>query len=250
MLSKQKLLLHVGYAKSGSTSLQSALLTAENVYYPKSGRLADNEHLSLALKLKGVDDWTSQYVDQDWVEREHASMLQEIAGVNRPIALSSERLMDLTADQKRLCKAIFSGFDIEVVALTRSKENWLKSTWRHAVYWHDFAVPWEAFADANRDFDMAVAPNAFRSLFQVHEVCIEQENWIEQLECIYGTKLDIAQENLGIAFSAANFLQKLHVELGTKKYREYFTTERKKDFASLFQVEEDPTVETFDVPLF
>lgn len=245
-----KILLHVGYAKSASTSLQRALSIAPEVLYPKAGRLSDHEHLSLPLKLKGIDAWTAQFVDDEWVERQHAEMMLEISRAHGAIAISSERLMDMTIDQMNSCRSMFEGYDVEIVAIIRPKREWLSSTWRHAVFWHDFTTSWEEFEQSNHEFSMDTAPELFSSVFPTHRVSLDQPDWVARLESIYGARLDMNKDNEGISFAAAEALQRLHLSVGTERFREFFDEGRKRDFARMFTDGADALLEPLNAKLF
>ena len=97
-MTKPRLFIHIGYPKCGSTSLQNALAKAPEIFYPTGGN-KNNEHLSLPLYLKGLDAWTAQWVDQKWVDENHAQMLSEISAAKGDAFISSERLAALSETQ-------------------------------------------------------------------------------------------------------------------------------------------------------
>jgi len=233
---RKRLILHVGFPKCASTSLQSALMRAPGIRYPVSGR-HDTEHVGLALSLKGLDTWTAQFLSEEWVARERAWLDAELAafppdaGVT---ALSSERLIDLEDDEIARLLAMLGDYDVEVLVLRRQLEAYLRSVWGHLVYRNDHCERWESFLERAGGISMDTPVERWAAHCPV--TCIEmgEPGWTEALDRLFCTELDLRRENVGISHAGARRLQEIHEDVGADAYRAFFTEERKRAFAQMF----------------
>lgn len=236
----RRLILHVGYAKSASTSLQAALIRSDGVIYPHAGRHG-TEHIALPLELKGMDDWTAQFLTPVWARREAAALLAEIRAHSNPrglpFAISSERLIDLDDTARQTLADALAGFDVEVVVLRRPREDYLRSTWCHLVF-YDFAESWESFSARGAQMSMTAPLDRWRSRYPVHDIEMAEPGWQERLSALYGTRLELRHDNVGVGFEVAQRLQQIHADLGTEAFQSFFTPERKRAFVALYAARE------------
>lgn len=228
-----RLLLHVGYAKCASTSLQSALAEAAGLHYPAAGRIGA-EHIALPLALKGIDPWTRRFVEPDWVERELAALRAEVAAADGTVAVSSERLIDLDDGLKPRLAALFPGRGIEVVVIRRPVGDLLRSTWCHLVVHHDLAEAWEDYSTRHAGFDLDAPVASWRQHYPVHEIDMAEAGWAGRLGEIFGTAIAIGHENRGAGMAPAVRLQQIHADLGSERFARFFTPERKRAFLELY----------------
>ena len=245
----RKLFLHVGFAKCGSTSLQESLSCAPGIVFPKSGNHG-GEHLALALRLRGIDDWTRQFFDETWVEKGMAGIIEEIASTLQTVVLSSERLAAISQPQIDSLKALFPDFEIHVILVRRELQRYLISTWRHAVYRHDFAEPFDVFLTRFTNFSFGDAEVKFGRNFPVHAFDMEAEDYAEAVGTLIGTTVTIPQANVGIPREFAELLQKTHTLLGSAEFKKFFDVRTKKAMLDVWNGNASVTIEPMTPPLF
>lgn len=246
-----KIFLHVGFPKCGSTSLQQAMAKAIGVVYPKSGcKPPDAEHISLPLHLKGIDRWTSQFVSANWVATQHALMLEEVAAADLPVVISSERLAALNPAQIERLKQIFAGHEIEILIVHRDRMKYLDSTWRHAVFRHDYAGSWDDFLAHMKSFSFESIVPAFEQHFPVHMLNLDQADFTARMNALTGAELEFGAANVGVPRRLAELLQEQHARLGTRVFREIFTVGTKNKMLYMMTNPDKVVLAPFDVPLF
>lgn len=245
----RKLFLHVGYAKCGSTSLQAALSVAPNIVFPKSGNHG-GEHLAFALTIRGIDDWTRQYFDDSWVEREQASMMAEIESSIDTVMISSERLAAMTPAEIEQVIDMFGEFEVHVVFVRRDIQRYFSSTWRHAVFRHDYGESYEAFLDYFKNFTFGEAETKFRRYFPVHSFDMEAPHYAEKIGALLETTVEIPRANVGVPMELAELLQKTHVLLGSKEFKKRFDAETKNSMLRTWNGHATTEIEPINTPLF
>lgn len=245
----RKLFLHVGFAKCGSTSLQAALADAPCIVFPKSGNHG-GEHLALALTLRGIDDWTRQYFDEAWVEQGMVGLMAEIAASTQTVVLSSERLAAMNETEIAALKAMFPDFDIHVIVVRRDAQRYLSSTWRHAVFHHDFGETYEAFLERFKAFNFGDAETKFGRHFTVHGFDMEAPDYAASLGAEIGTTIEIPRTNVGVPLEFAELLQNTHALLGTEEFKKRFDTKTKKAMLAVWNNRTSVDIEPITAPLF
>jgi hypothetical protein len=245
----RKLYLHVGFAKCGSTSLQAALQTAPNIMFPKSGNHG-GEHLAFALTIRGVDEWTRQYFDEKWAEQAMVGLLKEIEESTEPVVISSERLAAMSVTEIQTVAELFKDFDTQVIIVRRNIDKYLSSTWRHAVYRHDFGESYEDFLKRFHNFAFAQIDEKFKPYFQVHSLNMEDPDYLQVLEAMLGTTLVFPHSNEGVPFEFAAHLQKLHTLLGSTEFKKIFDKARKAKMLRVWKGEVVTEIEQMTAPLF
>lgn len=239
------LLIHVGYPKCGSTALQEALDASPDVAFPARGRHG-GEHLALPLHLRGVDPWTAQWFDAAWVERELGPMMDELAAAPGMATVSSERLAALSPPEIDALADLFGGWDARVLVVTRDRERYLDSTWRHAVFRHDYHVAWDAFRERMAGFSFGDAAARFGRRFPVTTLSIDAPDFADCLARETGIRVALGRANTGVGRDLAEFLQGAHARMGSALFKATFTHEVKQRLAA----DETPRYDAFDVPLF
>lgn len=245
----RKLFLHVGFAKCGSTSLQAALANATGILCPKSGNHG-GEHLALALELRGVDNWTRKFFDETWVAAGMAGIWEEIAASDLPVVLSSERLAAMTVPEIERAVEMFRDFDVEIILIRRDIQRYLSSTWRHAVYRHDFGDSYEAFLERFKNFSFGDAKSKFAPYFPVHTFDMEDADYVPSLEALIGTKLELPKSNVGVPFEFASLLQKTHALMGSKAFKQRFDAPTKQKMLQVWSGNASVEIEPMQAPLF
>ena len=245
----RKLFLHVGFAKCGSTSLQAAFAKSPGVVYPLSGSNA-GEHLALALSLRGIDEWTRQFFDEAWVAQGMAGIWSEIVACDLPVILSSERLAAMSSDQIERTAEIFRDFDVQIIFIKRDVVRYLNSTWRHAVFHHDYAEAYQVFCERTRKFSFFGGVAKFERFFPVHVFDMEDEGYITALSALVGTQLNLPRKNIGVPFDFAEHLQKTHALLGTEAFKARFDSATKRQMLRIWNGECVAELEPLRVPLF
>lgn len=246
-----KLFIHVGYAKCASTSLQEALRDGTGILYPRAGRLfPEAEHLSLPLHLKGIDDYTRQWVSDEWLERQHASLMQEISESDKPVVVSSERLASLQPDQIARMAQLFEPHDTRIIILHRDREKYLNSTWRHVVYNHDYAVDYGSFQQLFARFQFGEISPLFEEHFPVSTFNIDDTGFDRQIMELTGATFSLGRVNAGVPFELAEVLQRQHVALGSKTFKAIFTPDVKAAMLASWQSLSRPAIDPFTVPVF
>lgn len=248
-MQKDTLFIHVGYPKCGSTSLQVSLSQAEGILYPTSGRHGE-EHLSLPLHLKGIDPWTARFFSQEWVRENHAAMMQEVAAASGNVFLSSERLASLTAEQIVALGQLFSDWKIEIIIVQRDLNRYLDSTWRHAVFRHDYAKSKEAFLRKMKNFSFGGVAQAFERHFSVRIFSMDDSNYPAQLEAITGVAVKMGHQNTGVPHELVQLLQRSHALMGSERFKSAFPAQVKEEMRRALVGEVIPSFDPFDVPLF
>jgi hypothetical protein len=223
----KKIFIHAGFAKCASTSFQEFMLTQRKILYPLSG-INGAEHLSLPLKIKGVDEYTLQFFSDEWVRSSHEDMMMEIASATQEtILLSSERLADLGPPQLLELMKIFSDYEIEFIFITRPMREFLDSTWRHIVFWHDYAETLDLFLETNSNIDLSDCIAKFRSMSKVHVFDLNDVLFQSSLSSLLGIDVSLGRSNAGASSELASFLQLLHHRIGSTLYKSVFTDEVK-----------------------
>lgn len=245
----RKLFLHVGYAKCGSTSLQEALSAAPNIVFPKSGNHG-GEHLAFALTIRGIDDWTRQYVDAAWVECKQAGMIAEIEATTETVVLSSERLAAMSSEEIERLADMFGDFEVHIVFIRRDIQRYISSTWRHAVFRHDYGESYEAFVNHFKNFTFGDAETKFRRYFPVHSLDMEDPNYVEKIEQLLGTKVTISHSNVGVPMEFAKLLQMTHVLLGSEEFKKRFDSKTKRLMLDVWNGRATTEIESIDASLF
>lgn len=244
-----KIILHIGYPKCASTSLQAALQKCGAIKFSRFGQ-HQHEHLAVPLKLKGLDSWTAQWFSQDWVDSEFDALVNDVKDSRQTVVISSERLADITPAQLDFLRSFFpSDLELEILMLTRPKDEFVKSMWKHAVYRHDLSESFECFCKSFDGFDMAGVAKNLASYVQVTVLDISNEGWQECLSNILGVDIALAQENVGVGFLCCDFLQRIHIAVGSSRFKSFFTEERKREFAKLFEDSGPAALEEFIVPI-
>ena len=163
----KKIILHVGYPKCASTSLQAALYGLPNITYPRRG-LNLHEHLAVPLKLKGLDAWTAKWFSQEWVDSEFEALIQEVKSASGVVVISSERLADITPSQIDELMTCFGNVEMEALVLYRPKDDFVRSMWRHEVFRHDLAEPFDVFNKRFVEFNMLSIVPSLESRIKVN----------------------------------------------------------------------------------
>ena len=245
----RQLFLHVGIAKCGSTSLQAALSSTTGVLYPTSGRHG-GEHLAFALRIRGVDNWTSQFFDQSWVDTENTRLMQEIQAGTGVLVMSSERLAASTREEIERIADVLSGFEVRIIIVKRDLDSYIKSTWRHSVFFHDLAEGYEAFVDRFKDFTFDEIEDRFRAIFPLHCFNLDAPNYGEEIGALLGTKLNIPIQNVGVPMALAELLQKTHALLGTEEFKKRFDAETKQSMLDVWNGTTKRLIQALDAVLF
>ena len=241
--------IHIGYPKCGSTSLQEAFAVNNQIFYPRAGILAGFEHLALALKLKGVDAWTSQFVSNNWVEEQQRLLEISLRASDKTKVLSSERLASLNPSQISDLRQMFPDEDVQIVIVVRDLENYISSTWRHAVFYHDYHVPYQQFRVRMAKFNFESIVPAFSKYFPVHIFNMDEENYSNNLEKLIGAPLTLPKSNVGIPKDLACALQEAHATFGSPLFKRLFTRQVKEEARRIKEHGAVP-IDVFDVPLF
>ena len=246
-----KLFVHVGYAKCASTSLQEALRDGSGILYPSAGRLSPrSEHISLPLHLKGLDDYTRQWISDEWVEKQHAALMREISESQMPVVVSSERLASLQPDQIARLAQLFESYDTRILILYRDLEKYLNSTWRHAVYEHDYAVDYPTFRRNIGDFELNAITPLFEKHFPVSTFNIDDVGFDQNIMSLTGASFSLGRMNVGVPFELAELLQKQHVLLGSQAFKAIFTSAVKATMLASCRSPTQPEITPFTDPLF
>jgi hypothetical protein len=246
-----KIYIHVGYAKCGSTSLQESLRESHGVFYPSAGtNLPAAEHISLPLYLKGIDAYTKQFISDEWVHTQHALMMEQIAKADRPVFLSSERLASLSRAQIDDLRDLFPGHDVEIIFIVRDRDKYINSTWRHAVFYHDYAVDYSSFQKKMAQFDFMTIVPMFQRHFPVHMFNLDDENFERSIMDVIGTKFQLSTANVGVPNRLAELLQEQHVLFGSYLFKEVFTRKAKQKMLFMMTCAKSRPLDPFDIPLF
>lgn len=246
-----KVYIHVGYPKCGSTSLQTAIRDGTGVLYPQAGtRAPDAEHISLPLYIRGIDEWTQQFISEEWVQIQHQLMMQEIARSDRPVFISSERLSGLDAKEVQTLRDIFSGHDTEIIIVVRDREKYLDSTWRHAVFHHDFAASYPDFLKLMEDFQFEIIVPKFKKYFPVNIFNLEDKDFENDIKGLIGANFNLGFANTGVPHILAKLLQEQHALIGSRLFKDLFPMENKTKMLFMATHQERVAIDPFCDPIF
>lgn len=246
-----RIFIHVGYAKCGSTSLQEALRDGSGVFFPSAGtNIPAAEHISLPLFLKGIDDWTRQFISDEWVQTQHSMMMEQIAQSDQTVFLSSERLASLDPSQMEAMKELFIGHDVKIIVIVRDREKFLNSTWRHAVFHHDYAVDYESFLKKMRHFEFGSIVSKFRKYFPVHLFNMDDDGFENGIKDLTGAQFTFGKANVGVPLKLAELLQQQHALIGTALFKEIFPQPIKDRMLFSMMRPQAPLIEPLTVQLF
>lgn len=244
----RKILLHVGFPKCGSTSLQEALIKAEGINFPCAGRHG-SEHLSLPLHVKGLDPWTAQWFSQEWVETQHAALLAEIKAASGTVVLSSERLASCSPEQVAMLDAMLEGWPVEIVIVTRQIDKFLDSLWRHAVFRHDYAESKQTMLQDMSDFSFDETFETFASFFPVRMLNMDSPDYEASLSDLFGVPIALDRANVGVPAALAELLQANHRLMGSARFKAAFPYEVKEAMRAAMAGEVLPDIDPFDTPV-
>ncbi|RKQ70175.1 hypothetical protein [Oceanibaculum indicum] len=245
----RKILLHVGYPKCGSTSLQEALTQAEGIIFPASGRHG-GEHLALPLHVKGLDSWTAQWFSQEWVDTQHAALLAEIEAASGTVVLSSERLASCSPEQVEKLDEMLDGWQVEVVIVTRQIDKFFDSLWRHAVFRHDYADNKQHMIENMPKFSFEHARKVFSPHFPVHMLDMDSPDYEDRLSALFGAPIKVGHANVGVPAALAELLQTNHRLMGSARFKAAFPYAVKEAMRAAMAGEVTPETDPFDVPIF
>jgi hypothetical protein len=230
----KKLFIHAGFAKCGSTSLQDFMITQNQILYPKSG-INGAEHISLPLKVMGIDSYTLQFYQEQWVEANHKAMIEEINDSEyQTILISSERISGFSKSQALELKEIFQAYEVEIVFVKRSLADYQSSTWRHLVFKHDYAESFEHFKANSKNFSFDSTIEAFSAIFPVHIFNIDDQDYEKNLSVLLDCNINLGRSNTGISLEFANFLQSTHQRVGSSTFKKIFTKQAKDYLQNAF----------------
>lgn len=132
----KRLILHVGQAKTGTSTIQDFLAHNRKqlwremeVLYPRAGRQGAAHHRTAALFLPADN--------AAWIRREDSDSLRaqldaECAEASTDVVVvSSEALFN--ARSIAAVRDFFVGFDVEVVIILRRQDRWLDSLYQHQL---------------------------------------------------------------------------------------------------------------------
>jgi hypothetical protein len=147
----RQLFLHIGYPKTGTTSLQrflaanQAALAAQGVLYPRAGRLGDAHYgVNFALDIAAYDRPAELAVSAD-IGAEIAAEAAA-AGADR-VVVSSEYFATCSTEDRVKVRRAFGGFDLRVVCYLRRHDDALESAYAQAVK-SVAAPPWRTSAES------------------------------------------------------------------------------------------------------
>lgn len=206
--------------------------------------------MALALTLRGIDNWTRQFFDEAWVELGHAGLMGEIQSSTDTVILSSERLAAMGKDEIEALKALFFDFEIHVIMVRRDVQCYLSSTWRHAVYRHDFAESYEDFLKRFDNFSFDDAKSRFGEHFEVHDFNMDAPDYATALGTLLGTTIDIPSANVGVPMEFAQLLQRTHVLLGSEEFEKCFNASIKKSMLDVWSGRTNAKIKPMTAPLF
>ena len=214
------------------------MITQNQIFYPKSG-INGAEHLSLPLKIMGIDRYTLQFYQEQWVEANHKAMIQEIKDSEcQTILISSERISTFSKSQALELKEIFQAYKVEIIFVKRSLASYQSSTWRHLVFNHDYAESFENFKANSKNFSFDDSPKAFSAIFPVHVFNIEDQDYEKNLSFLLGCNINLGRSNTGISREFANFLQSTHQRVGSLTFKKIFTTQAKNLLLNAFDTKD------------
>lgn len=239
----KKLFLHIGFYKTGSTSLQknlaqnSSALAAQGICYPFVPRSPFNQrwqHAPLAAAMPGRKlDWLLAGKGKS-LDRAYRAMFEhfEASGCGT-LVLSSEGFCDQTMDENglRWLQDKFSDFDITVIAYIRRQDAYFLSTYQELIKAGGAAsFDFDSYAQASRlCFARRLTP--WRKVFGTDRVIVrpflpsiwpDNELFYDFLPLIGASRdgLELANpENEGLDYRTVEILRQLNAcntQAGTK----------------------------------
>jgi hypothetical protein len=142
----KKIYVHIGWHKTGSSSIQEFLLTnkhdlieREKIYYPSEGMLICAHHpIAWAFQDKKSSPWGIVDIPQEGPEKfiQEIYDAAELAGCNS-VVISSEEFCFLNASQIKQFKSALEKyhFDANIVAYIRRQDNLIESAYNMEVKW-------------------------------------------------------------------------------------------------------------------
>lgn len=224
-----KTFIHVGFAKCGSTSLQEGLRNGTGVLFPEAGtNFPASEHISLPLFLIGIDNYTKQYISDKWVQEQHTLMMKQVNEAEQTVILSSKRLISINDRQIEILKSLFTKKHIEIIIIVRDLGKYFNSTWRHNVFYHDYAVDFQIFRETVANFKFKHAIQKFKKFFPVHVFNLDDKKIQQEIKYLTSANFILSKSNIGVSQKLASFLQQQHVQMGYHLFREIYTTKVNK----------------------
>lgn len=141
----KKLYLHIGFNKTGSTSLQNdlarntAALQQQGILYPCNPKAAysqTRQHVPLAAAIPGRQVKWVRSGKQNTLNQAYDALLADTAAVDcETLVLSSEAFggLDMNAVKIAWVKERLADFDVTVVAYIRRQDHYLLSTYQENI---------------------------------------------------------------------------------------------------------------------
>lgn len=140
-----KLFLHIGFAKTGTTTIQSSLvrnaarLREQSILYPANPAASfvqNIQHLPLAMGVPGRNGAALSPEKQAVIGRAYQDLFQVLATRNPDtLVLSSEAFgaLQMTHERVAWLREVFSEFDVTIVAYIRRQDDHHLSTYQEAI---------------------------------------------------------------------------------------------------------------------
>ncbi len=235
----KKLFLHIGFNKTGSTSLQKNLahnpeaLAAQGILYPNDPQAPYMQRWQHAPLAAAVPGRTLSWL----LPRNRATLDQAYAALRERIAqssfdtlvLSSEGFGETAMGQEKIrwLKRQFPGFDISVIAYVRRQDSYFLSTYQEGIK-AGRTRPFR-FADHLKAKDLYFGRRlmSWRAVFGAQKVIVrpfsptlwpEGELFFDFLRVIGATRAGMTlqpPENEGLDYRAVEFMRQLNL-LGAK----------------------------------
>lgn len=129
-----KLILHVGLPKTGTTSIQSALiasrddLAAGGIFVPRATGAEPGQHASILEEVVGSERWRSEYsMSHDSLSLKEVMRDVRSADEGQETLLLSSELFSLTPSHTEALVSAIQPDELEVVGFVRSPVAWLES---------------------------------------------------------------------------------------------------------------------------
>lgn len=235
--SSQKLILHIGRHKTGTTALQynfaqnQDALAEAGVYYPQTGRdwVAHHDIADRVARLAGS---TSLPEEDELLSR----FLEEILTCGKnTILVSSEGFQRC---DPRLVRDVFSAFDVTVAVYLRDQQSYLQSSYLQAIHAENYCGTIEEYEDSIFSCDYLAFLMAWEQSFTRDKVLprIFSKDFLESGDIIedffrsvlglgLGIRVNFKREllepvarNTSLKGSAIAFKKRLNKVIGTENY--------------------------------
>jgi hypothetical protein len=117
------------------------------------------------------------------------------------------------------------------------------------VFHHDYSVDYESFFQNMANFQFGSIIPKFSQYFPVHVFNLDDGNFEQSIKDLTGANFEYGYANTGVPQHLAQLLQQQHKLVGSKLFKEIFTSQVKERMLQNINLSIND-IDQFDIPVF